>query len=249
MSQPNDQDPGRDPSIDAALRRLFEPPADAGRGLVPPAAPETGAEAAPRPVPWRWVALAAAAAVLLVLGRGWIGDDAPPPEPDRDLAGPALGPLAPPDAPFELTRLLPGDRLSDVVCDGVQRPDLETLYAEAALAPQVSISACSSTADLEQTLAQRHDSPVALEAGAGEMLHGPIAAPQWPTGTVLTGYPDGRPALLVAESDANVDCCLALDLPASSQLRLFPWRMGNTVFYEITPLDRPYLLELITAYR
>jgi anti-sigma factor RsiW len=182
---------------------------------------------------WAW--LAAAALVLAVVRLGTLGAPRPGGGDAADTA-----------------RVERARGLVPVPWTGqeVERPDLASLYARA-VHMQTPVDSCAEPEDpsarqLQLALASRHGEEVELCAEASDVLYGPYRLEEWPSGTVLTGFPDGpggAPSVVVAETDARFRCCVAIDLPAESELNLFTWRVGKLFLTEITPHREPRLLQ------
>ena len=62
-------------------------------------------------------------------------------------------------------------------------------------------------------------------------------------------FPDNETAVLIAERDSMHRCCLQVELPSESELKLFTWQLGDIVLTEITPLAEPRLLEYFDEVR
>lgn len=140
------------------------------------------------------------------------------------------------------------DTQAGIPLERVESPDLETLYSEAtALAADRSLSVCGAGGELAGVIESSYGQRVNLRTEAEGRLQGPFASTQWPTGVILAGGSAEAPAVLVAERDSIHDCCLALQLPEDSHLKLFTWRVGDLVLTEITPLEEPRLLDSFTT--
>ena len=223
--------------IDASLRRLFVPPADLAERISTglPATPEPASPAVtrsigPRPLRRSAALLAAVAAGLVlwfVLGRG----GAPVPVEVAPAAEEAVichvGPLFDADPPVGL----PGE------------PDLDALYREARGFADQGNRGCSSSDDLAGALASAYGTQVEMQPGTANLLQGPFSSAEWPTGTILTGFPEDRMAVLVADLESTHTCCVHPAIPEDSSLKTFTWRVGGLVLTEITPLSEPRLLE------
>ena len=53
--------------------------------------------------------------------------------------------------------------------------------------------------------------------------------------------------MLVAERESTYTCCVAAELPADSDLKVFTWRVGGILLTEITPLSEPRLLDYFAS--
>jgi len=264
---------GRDPelaaelarqrALDASLARTFRPPVGLGdRSLAPAVAPAVprgvegggGAVGGPSEHPLRrsWgivhgASLAAAAALVflfLVVG------DEPELESGVEVArteGPTASSAAGEGERTGGLRPVPPIGAADVVgTDDLVGPDLELLFAEATASHGGMCSAPHELGDIEASLASHCGNELGLRADARGVFQGPMDSSEWPTGMVLTGYPDGpdgAPSVIVAECESQLACCLRLDLPSESRLQLFTWRMGRVLLTEITPRDEPRLLD------
>lgn len=230
------RDDALDRRIEQALRRRFEPPATLSglpeRALGP-------ALRSRRLTPWLFLAAVAAAALA------WFGPwrAAPArrsgpvslqPVVQRVAQAPA-GLACRPSGPLESWPGLP---------ERVHSPDLRQLYA-AMDACQRSAAAlpCRENEGLAERLQETYGAEIELRPDAIGFLQGPFASADWPTATILTGTTEEHTSVLVAERDATLDCCLCMDLPADSGLRLFTWQVGDLVLTEITPLDEPRLIQ------
>jgi hypothetical protein len=223
--------------LETELARRFTPPADPAAGLaralervpVPAAQPGSARRAAP------WIALAAAAGLAL-----WVGLRVAPSAPDapRGSEGGHGGGLArvPLDAgvPSAAPEVEHGS-----LGPAIARPDLQSLY-ESTTSPS-GVAACTSPEELAQTFA---GTSLRMRPEAAARLHGPVASEEWPSGTVLFGYADGTPAIVVAEDEDRMRCCVRAELSSSSGLQVFTWRVGATLLTEVTPLSEPRLLQL-----
>jgi hypothetical protein len=220
-----------DRRIAAALRRRYEPPAS----LADLPARALATRRRRRVVPW--LVLAACAAAALALLDPWRTRVAPKPRAERFAR---LAPLTPrpfacqPSGPLETPTGEP---------EQVRSPDLVQLYA-AMDACQRSTEAlpCRENSELNERLAAIWGDEIALKPDAIGFLQGPFASAEWPTATILTGTSGQHTSVLVAERDATLDCCVCMELPADSGLRVFTWQKGDLVLAEITPLDEPSLL-------
>ena len=105
-----------------------------------------------------------------------------------------------------------------------------------------SAVSCGAEDRLAERLEESYGQDMELRPEAIGLLHGPFGSPEWPTGTILTGFPENKTSVLVAERDSTLTCCMRMQLPESSGLRLFTWRVGGLVLTEITPLAEPRLI-------
>lgn len=222
-----------DQRIEAALRRRFVPPASLAT-LPARALPVRRG----RLLPWLALALSVAATVALLL---WVSRSATEPRADlaADLA--ATG-----DA---LLAELPFCRLVGPLMDGqpqtgfVHSPDLEQLYHDMdACQRDASSAACGTNDFLAERMSATYGQPLALRPEAAGRLHGPFGSDDWPTATIVTGTSDERTAVLVADRDATLACCVRMQLPDDSGLHLFTWQVGEVLLTEITPFSEPRLL-------
>jgi len=226
--------------IEASLRATFRVPERPGAaaGRVVAAASPPAARLAWRR---RAAALLAAAAVVVLVARFAV-DGAPQP------TAPSPGE---PGGPGASGALCPVGPLASVGTDGapmrVASPDLATLYDEAVAFSRPRTLVCGPRDDLAGALAANYGEAIVLRPEAANMLHGPYASAEWPTGTILTGFPEEHTAVLVAELDATHRCCIRPELAPDSGLQTFTWRVGGLVLTEITPLAEPRLLEYFQA--
>jgi hypothetical protein len=232
-----DPGPGApDRRIERALRRRYQPPADLERRFELPREPIARRHAR-RP----WTPIAAAALLLIALAAAWLGRARPVLE-DASLA-PRVAELHAPRflatvGPLEDPRQAPEAR----------RTNLAHLYrAMDAAQRSVSIAACGADDQLAERLSSAYGQAIGLKPGAEGILHGPFASSEWPTGTILTGVAEGETSVLVAEYDDALACCLSMDLPEDSPLRVFTWNVGSVVLTEITPLKNPRLIDYFTG--
>ncbi len=220
--------------IEQALRRRFEPPATLA-GL--PARALASRPRAPRLRPW--IVLAALAAAALAWLLPWGGARERESAHAQRVAGlqpvPASSGSACRLGPLEPAGLRPGQ---------VYSPDLVQLYS-AMDACQRSAAAlpCSDNDDLAARLAATYGDEIELHPEAVGFLQGPFGSADLPTATILTGTSENHTSVLVAERGATLDCCLCMNLPEDSGLRMFTWEVGDLVLTEITPLDEPRLLQ------
>lgn len=229
-------------AIDASLRRTFAPPASL---RLPPAlardtGPSPARRAASRPALTRaatWAALAAAAALVLVVTR-FGGEEEP--EPGRLVR-------LPPQA-----QDVPEERVAAGIPDEVEVvvPDLERLYAQVVERPPTLV-ACLSPAELRDShaglramLDARYGPEVRMKPEAETVLQGPFPSSEWPSGTIFASLVAGAPSVLIAERTAHVRCCVQVDLPVQSPLRVFTWTYGDMQLTELTTLDEPRLIDL-----
>lgn len=226
-----------DQRIDAALRRRF----------VLPAGLETlAARARPTPgrrfSPWLVFAVGAAASALFFL-FAWLWTKRPAAEPETgrrvELAAAGVLPLAEP----AFCRLI-GPLLDGQPEPGrMHSPDLARLYSDMdACQRDTSAAACGQADQLAERLSATYGQPFALRPEAAGRLHGPFGSDEWPTATIVTGTSDDRTAVLVADRDATLACCVRMQLSEGSGLRLFISQVGEVVLTEITPLSEPRLL-------
>ncbi len=223
-----------DRNIEASLRRIFAPPA----GL------ESLVERSLRPRktrirrPWRTLVLVGGAAAGLLLA--WLARERAL-ERDTGLP-PGSGSLV-----YEVASLLPPvGPLEEPLGDpsDVRAPDVDAIYrAMDACQRRSEIPPCDEQDRLAETLTRTYGEELQLEPGAAWMLRGPFSSPEWPTGTILTGVADEHTAVLVAERDSTLACCLRPELSEGSGLRMFTWRVGGLVLTEITPLGEPRLID------
>ena len=232
-------------AIDAALRRRFEPPASV---RVPEELLPQRERPAPHSEPlgggaWGWRISLAAAAVLagfLLLTR----PDGVPSQDEGRVASRTTEALdeAGEVATGSLRKLPP-----------LSSPDLELLYADATKNGEQSASMCAAPDELEAVrneLTRQCGTGFSVRPEAAGVLQGPFTSAEWPTGTVLTAYPEGpqgRASVLIAECEASLACCLDARLPEEGPLQVFSSRVGDLVLTEITPLDEPRLLAYFEA--
>lgn len=189
--------------------------------------------------------LAAAAAVVLLVHLGSRLQVAP--------ADPARAPdsTRSPEGVARAARgggecLLPVGPLTEGAPVELTVPNLASLYHEVRSCAGRQV-ACGEQDDLETTLASSHGESVRLTPEADRALYGPFSSSEWPTATVLTGYPGDATAVLIAESAATYSCCLRTELPEGCGLHVFTWQVGDLVLTEVTPLLEPRLLTLFEA--
>jgi len=169
----------------------------------------------------------------------------------------ALGTAAPMPAPGELGGLEPGEQrlvagsLALPLFDGAMQlsggrvvPNLEGLLCTVAqFTEQASLAQCS-TEELQRERAQ-WGGALGLNAAALGLLEGPIVAPEWPGSTVFASRSEGSLSLLIAGDDAWNTCCLEVRAPRNTDLRVHTWRVGGTLWYEVSPYAEPRLLSLL----
>lgn len=231
----------QDARIDAALRDRFRVPSGNRLDEILERALEEDRALDRRRSVWpAALILAVAAGIVLIVNLG-ADNDAPTAvdEPQRvefiasaadwDLNA-CVGPLATVDPDQDSVR--------------VRRPNLESIYAQAQLwTSDRNWNVCGSSDNLTDSLLASYGQELELKTEAANMLQGPFASQQWPTGTILTGFPDDETAVLIAESDSTHACCLEVALSDASDLRMFTRIVGDIVLTEITPLDEPRLLD------
>lgn len=221
-----------DERIDAALRRHFPLPAEL----------ETlGARSLPRRkrrFSWLAVTLAVAASVLLLF---WVSRLTTRPEAELAVE------LAGGGTPFQFD--LSFCRLVGPLVEGqpeaglVHSPDLERLYRDMdACQGDTSTAACGTSDFLAERMSATYGQPLALRPEAAGRLHGPFGSDEWPTATIVTSTSDARTAVLVADRDSTLACCVRMQLPDESGLHLFTLQVGEVILTEITPFAEPRLL-------
>lgn len=233
-----------DRRLDASLRRTFAPPAS-----LDSLASRSAERARPRRSrgarlgPWVALAGVAAAAAALFLARR----ERPVPPAERSLpvehvaSGAAPSPADEPQPSF--CRLV-GPLVEGVPAGGmVHTPDLVRLYHDMdACQRGAEVAVCSASDGLAQRLSETYDQPLGLRPEAAGILHGPFGADDWPTATMFTGTSGDQTSLLVADRGSTLACCVNMDMPEGSGLRLFTWQVGEVVLTEITPSEEPRLL-------
>lgn len=239
MNEPRPDDLDR--RIDAALRRQFALPAS-----LDTLAARTRPRRAARHLPWMLLAAAAALLVSALLWRADRTDPAParPPSQMAELvADVVVEPASPVPAEPPFCRLI-GPLLDGQPEPGrMLRPDLVRLYNEMdACQRDSSDAACGSGDLLAERMSASYDQALELRPEAAGLLHGPFGSDEWPTGTIVTGTSDERTAVLVADRGSTLECCVHMEMPADSGLRMFTWQVGDVVLTEITPLEEPRLL-------
>jgi len=219
-------------AIEASLRRTFAPPAargtSAARGL-----PADGRAVLLGALPW--AGLAALAAALLLFLRPALRPQVPTPSAAlaRAETPPALAPAAPPERGA-----------------GLVVPDLERLYAEVVESPPTTPACISpeelaeSEEDRREMLDARYGPDLRLKPEAAALLQGPFPCAEWPSGTIFSSLSPDTPSVLIAERSEHVECCVRVDLPPESPLRVFTWTHGGLHLTEVTPLAEPHLIEL-----
>lgn len=220
----------RQRAIDASLRRTFATPEPDVAALL-----ELAGVTRPEPRRGRFVLrsflglLAAAAAVVAFV---------------RLAATPEREPASATE-PLDVARATPPVGAGRDA-DALESPNLVRLYLDAA--GQEGQSQCTGPSDLSEVareLSSRYGSRLSLTPEASGVLHGPFDSQEWPSGTVLTSYPDGpsgQPVVLVAEEEAQLACCLDVSLPQPCGLQLFTWQVGSLRLTEITPHGEPRLI-------
>jgi len=222
----------RQRDIDAALRRTFASPEDLLDRLEVAGLPRTDAPRRRLTILRSFLGVLAAAAIVFVFTRlAGVQEVAPAEEPPVEVASAGI-------------TAFPVDPGRDP--DEVESPNLERLYLDAA--GQEGQSQCSGPGDLtdlERELTTRYGSGLSVLPEASGVIHGPFDSTEWPSGMVMTSYPDGpsgQPVVLVAEQEAQLACCLDVSLPQSSGLQLFTWKVGALLLTEITPHREPRLI-------
>ena len=125
--------------------------------------------------------------------------------------------------------------------------ELARLYVDAT---DEALAACSDPeemAALQADLGGACGVELALDYDGSGLLRGPFSFAEVPTGTVLTGYPEGTagmPSVLIAECDTDPACCVAEGIGQAGGLQVFSSRFGDLVLTEITPSGSPRLLPL-----
>ena len=222
-----------DQRMDAALRRLF---------AAPPALEQrterwlpTSARLARRVKPVYW--FAAAAAAVLALGL-WVAEKRSP--AGRSPSTLSMQRVARAFAPVCWPMIGPPE---EPELDEVLTPDLTLLYrAMDACQRSAAAVSCGENQLLAEQLHSSYGQEIELIPEAVGLLQGPFASPEWPSGTILTGFADNQTSVLVADSDDTLACCLRMSLPEDSGLQVFTWPVGNLSLTEITPLPEPHLL-------
>ena len=227
-----------DRSIAAALQRRFEPPGTLD--ALPGRALATRSWALRRgPVLVLAAALAAAAVLALWLAPWRRTSEPARPERVRLVA---RAPVSEPQS-FACRPVGPLESPS-ATPQHVRSPDLTRLYTTMdACQRSAAALPCPENAELAQRLAATYGAEIELRPDALGFLQRPFASADWPTATIFTGVAENQTSVLVAERDATLDCCLCMELPEESGLRMFQWQVGDVVLTEITPLAEPRLLE------
>lgn len=137
-----------------------------------------------------------------------------------------------------------------------ERPDLMNLYDSIQEIPRPVVGCDSEpesfTGGVEDTLASRCGAEIELPPDAASLLVGPFSSDEWPSGTVLAGYPDGpdeAPVVIVAECADYQDCCIDLGAASALGLQHFSANVGGVALTEITPHAEPRMLGLLAAWR
>jgi len=219
-----------DQRIDEALRRRFASP-ESLESLAARAPPQRRARAL------SWLALAASVAATIFVWTSLTPDDQT--ERSAELAAVPTPLLS--DPPF--CRLV-GPLLEGLPEPGlVHRPDLARLYRDMEDCQRgTRAAACGQDDYLAERLSATYGQPLALRPEAAGRLHGPFGSDEWPTATIVTGTSEDRTAVLVADRDATLACCVRMQLAEDSGLHLFTWQVGEVVLTEITPFAEPRLL-------
>lgn len=218
--------------LQASLRRSFAPRAGEPRGVAGVLA-ELGERSAAKPAASASVVtiwLAAAAGFFLLLAFL-----------DRDsVMKPLTQPLE--AAPSSLSQLVQPLSLSgfggaQAGQGGRVSPYLEGIFCAAEdYTERLAADTC---------LVQQPTSAMGLSAEAAGILSGPITTPEWPGSLVYTHRSSAGMSLLIAGQDGLNTCCLEVRPPANSELRVHTWRVGETLWYEVSPFDEPQLLSFV----
>jgi hypothetical protein len=190
-------------------------------------------------LPWLAVVLSAAASAALFV---WVGRTSSPAAlRPVEFAGARSG--------VPRTREPAFCRLVGPLLDGqpepgrLHSPDLERLYHDmSACQLDSSAVACGTSDSLADRMSATYGQPLALRPEAAGRLYGPFGSDEWPTATIVTGTSDDRTAVLVADRDATLACCVRMQLPEDPGLHVFFSQVGDIVLTEITPLAEPRLL-------
>ena len=214
--------------LQASLTRSFAPQAGEPRGVAAVLA-ELGEGSAPRPaasasVVTIWLAAAAGFFLLLAfLDREQVM------KPLEALPG-SVSQLAQPVSlsGFGGAKAGQGGRVS---------PNLEGILCAAEdYTERLAADTC---------LVQQPATAMGLSAEATGILSGPITTPEWPGSLVFTHQSTAGMSLLIAGQDGQNTCCLEVRPPANSELRVHTWRVGETLWYEVSPFDEPQLLSFV----
>jgi len=221
-----------DQRIDAALRRRFATPAGL-ETLASRALPVRRARLLPR------LAIAASIAASLAM---WLWASRGPDVPLQRAMEVAVD-RTPLRAELSFCRVV-GPLLDGQPEPGLMhRPDLARLYHDMESCQGASsTAACGLDDQLAERMSVTYGQPLALRPEAAGRLHGPFGSDEWPTATIVTGTSEDRTAVLVADRDATLACCVQMRLPENSGLSLFFRQVGEVVLTEITPLSEPRLL-------
>ncbi|MCZ6597193.1 MAG: hypothetical protein O7B99_06130 [Planctomycetota bacterium] len=227
---------GLQEAIDAALRRGFTPPEDAGTPVL-----AFMASARRRRAAGGFLALAAAAAGLLGLTLEWPGgEEEPPAVVDVGHSEDAGG--APAQEPAGIREFL-----TENPPEPLASPNLLAMYASAtegaaAAAPPGKVGVCEPP-KLAESLGRQYDQCLIVQPPDTAAFVGPFTSPEWPTATLFVAYSSdtGEPSLVAV--DQNVACGFPPRLPASSGLSFFQRSVGNVMVSEVTPLSEPRYLE------
>jgi hypothetical protein len=232
MNEASSSPDALDERIDAALRRRFAAPASL-ETLAARSLPGRRARHVPR------LAIAASIAASLFL---WFWVNRGPDEP-RERPVEVASTTAPLRADLPFCRLV-GPLLEGQPEPGLIRsPDLARLYHDMeSCQGAASTAACGLDDQLAERLSATYGQTLAIRPEAAGRLHGPFGSDEWPTATIVTGTSDDRTAVLVADRDATLACCVQIELPEGSGLHTFFLSVGEVVLTEITPLSEPRLL-------
>ncbi|MEX1025231.1 MAG: hypothetical protein WD226_09155 [Planctomycetota bacterium] len=133
-----------------------------------------------------------------------------------------------------------------------ERPNLIEIYEQIATFPD-PVDDCRSggaSASVVRSLESRCGSSLELEPETARLLVGPFSSAEWPSGTMMAGYPDGpdeAPVVIVAECSDFQSCCIDLGAVGARGLQHFSTEHGGVVLTEITPHAEPRLLARLTA--
>ena len=232
--------------LDAALSRLFTPPAGLAQRLRSSLGSIEEREAEPelgRGFQFRPLFVLAAAAALAVVFLPRLGEES---LPHSGLAGSLGQPQA---------GLCPEDGFDSVPGSDYRRqtPDLASLYHEALASSGVQTGAtdlgggCATPALGDSlTASLKADLGAALRVDSdANFFAGPFPLAEWRGGTVLAAFPEegGLPSVLIAESESTVRCCIDLIPPRDPGLHVFAWRIGSILLIEITERTEPSFME------